>query len=286
MTISRVNPAGWAFDSTLTSAQINQLDIDHANALDKSTAGDTLSGIIDVAATGGLFLNASGASITAATSGAVIAAELGGQIQVTGPGSLMTTSSGGRIQLGDNDYPQFSATRTRTVVQPLEFPVVQTGYTLTSAITGGLGGIYLTGTATGNEQAFYLDKLHDGAGLSQVELAFFVGGSHSSLPLNFPSLAIYRVPLVNGQSFTTTVTPQALSTTPTQAFPNPGSVAAYQTGTLQMLTYTCNTGNTIDRTKYSYFAILVDENGSGAVAGTAYFGMILSYVGIADMRFP
>jgi hypothetical protein len=48
MSFTRVNPGGWAAGAKLTSAQQNQLDIDHANALDKSTAGDTLLGTVSI----------------------------------------------------------------------------------------------------------------------------------------------------------------------------------------------------------------------------------------------
>ena len=49
MSFSRVNPGGWGVGAKFTSSQANQLDIDHANALDKSGAGDTLSGFINIA---------------------------------------------------------------------------------------------------------------------------------------------------------------------------------------------------------------------------------------------
>lgn len=39
MSFTRVKPSGWAFGEILTSAQMNSLDIDHANAFDASTGG-------------------------------------------------------------------------------------------------------------------------------------------------------------------------------------------------------------------------------------------------------
>ena len=36
MSFTRVKPLGWAINEKLTSAQQNQLDIDHANAVDKN----------------------------------------------------------------------------------------------------------------------------------------------------------------------------------------------------------------------------------------------------------
>jgi hypothetical protein len=50
----RVNPGGWALNASFTSTQCNQIDIDHANALDKSLAGDTLVGTVGMATSGSL----------------------------------------------------------------------------------------------------------------------------------------------------------------------------------------------------------------------------------------
>ena len=50
MSFSRVGPVGgWSLGAKLTSAQANQLDYDHSIALDKSVAGDTLSGVVTMA---------------------------------------------------------------------------------------------------------------------------------------------------------------------------------------------------------------------------------------------
>lgn len=52
MSISRIKPAGWAVNETLTAAQMNALDANVIKALDKTSAGDTLSGIIACAGVG------------------------------------------------------------------------------------------------------------------------------------------------------------------------------------------------------------------------------------------
>lgn len=57
MSISRIKPTGWAINEKLTSAQMNQLDIDHANSLDKTIAGDTISGPITMSSTSSLTFN-------------------------------------------------------------------------------------------------------------------------------------------------------------------------------------------------------------------------------------
>ena len=49
MAFTRVKPDGWAVNEELTSAQANALDIDHANAVDKT--GDVITGNVHVGAT-------------------------------------------------------------------------------------------------------------------------------------------------------------------------------------------------------------------------------------------
>jgi hypothetical protein len=87
MSFVKVGPAGgWAFGSKLTSAQMNQLDSDHANALDKSVAGDTLLGVVQMASTGAIQVNSAGAQI--------ISSVLGGIESTTAKGIISTTSQG------------------------------------------------------------------------------------------------------------------------------------------------------------------------------------------------
>lgn len=52
MTTPRVKPAGWGVGEKLTSAQADQLDINITNSLDKTSAGDTLSGVVTLSGVG------------------------------------------------------------------------------------------------------------------------------------------------------------------------------------------------------------------------------------------
>lgn len=52
MTIARVKPSTWAVNDTLTSAEINAIDVTLTTALDKTVAGDTLSGAITLSGAG------------------------------------------------------------------------------------------------------------------------------------------------------------------------------------------------------------------------------------------
>jgi hypothetical protein len=95
MAFTRVNAGGWAYGTKLTSAQQNQLDVDHANALDKSTAGDSIAGTI--AFTGAGTIDANQAGAITATAGSGIESTVFGGIQPTVPGGILTDVSGGIV---------------------------------------------------------------------------------------------------------------------------------------------------------------------------------------------
>ena len=80
MTFARVKPDGWAVNEELSSAQINALDIDHADAVDKT--GDTVPGVIEFDSGAEIVLNL-GAAFTA-ESGAVADFDAGSTVTVGG----------------------------------------------------------------------------------------------------------------------------------------------------------------------------------------------------------
>lgn len=55
MSFNKIKPAGWAVNEKLTSAQMNALDTDHANAIDKT--GDTVEGVIEFDGSSGGFVS-------------------------------------------------------------------------------------------------------------------------------------------------------------------------------------------------------------------------------------
>ncbi len=64
MTFARIKTAGWAVNEQVSSAQLNALDIDHKNALDKTSAGDTLSGVVQLSGSGRIVgISAAGADM-------------------------------------------------------------------------------------------------------------------------------------------------------------------------------------------------------------------------------
>jgi hypothetical protein len=62
MAITRVNPSGWATNATVTSAQLNTLDTAITTALDKTVAGDTLAGRVQLSGAGRIAQNVANAA--------------------------------------------------------------------------------------------------------------------------------------------------------------------------------------------------------------------------------
>ena len=265
MSFTRVNVGGWGVGAQLTSAQQNQLDIDHANALDKTTAGDTINGTVVV--TGAGIINASAGSASFTPTGVTANVQRGVR---------STTYGGISLEGGATDYPWFSATRTRSLCASMVPMAISAGWSI-----GGNGWLIGPGNAT----TIYLSlpRCHNGATLSSIAVTMAVGSSHSGVP-TLPTVTVYRLNLNSG----VTTGSIFLSTTPVQSFtPTPGTGAAwYNSGLTQQLTYFCNQNNVIDNGQYAYTMALQDESGAGSIAGNIYLGTVMAYTAIADMRFP
>lgn len=235
MAFSRVKPAGWAVNEKLTSAQMNALDIDHASAVDKSAAGDTVSGTLSLAATGILSADAAGA--------------------------LIRTKTGGRFELGDNDYVTLKTGHAgRTLVRGYRF--CATGAMYAAAWTIALISLvrpYLRGNATSDIAVVPLDDfLQNGATLSRIDLTFAIGTSHGALPASQPSISIERYKNDGTQSVLGSTTLAA------------GTTGAYYNGGAEQTLSVTGLTEVIDKTQYTYGAILIDENGANSIAGNAY----------------
>lgn len=274
MAFSRVNSGGWATNAKFTSTQCNQLDIDHANALDKSVAGDTLNGIVQIAATGGIECTTPGGGIGSFIPGGIIAE--------TSASIISNTVGGIALCGGSTDYPTYSvvsgstvipASRSFSRVVPLMVNTVFSGWT---ASLSGPGF-----TAAGTFQIFTLPTLWNGATLSSVSVAFIVESSHSGVPANLPSISVSRYALTGSPGASVS----ALSTTSVQSFsPAPGSGAAwYNSGAYQALTYTANQNNVINSTLYQYVIGITDEYGANSIAGNYYVAATLNYTAVANM---
>lgn len=83
MSFSLVNPSTWGVGDKLTSAQINALDADHADALDKT--GDQITGTVTFGV---------GATLTAGVTGAIVASAANGVSSTIAGGIKSTVASG------------------------------------------------------------------------------------------------------------------------------------------------------------------------------------------------
>ena len=123
MAITLVNPATWAFGAKLTSAQANALDANVVKALDKTAAGDTLSGAVVLAATGSVNAAANGANVRATVAGALIAVSGGGRygdlsapFEVTPSGNAVTLEDQMmKVSGNDMDYQAVTTLYTRSM---------------------------------------------------------------------------------------------------------------------------------------------------------------------------
>ena len=89
MSFSRVKPGGWAANEKLSSAQQNQLDIDHANAVDKT--GDSITG--EVGFLGGSSAVMASGSMLKLANGSVFEGQ-SGSTSVFRSGSFLTVNVG------------------------------------------------------------------------------------------------------------------------------------------------------------------------------------------------
>lgn len=321
MSFSKVNPGGFASGDTLTHTQVNALDADHANSLDKSVAGDTINGTVNFAGVGGIQANQTGSITTTIASG--IEGSIAGGIQPTVAGGITTAVTNG-IQ--------------STVAGGL-IPTVAGG--ISSSVAGGIQGTAsgaIQGTSAGGISATVASGIESNAAggialnggtsdwptclqnrtVTPVTLATPLQGSVSSgwnnttLTIGLTASATTTAQAIgpfkthNGSSLTTVrfflkvATHSALPavfplfqvvkhnlTTNTglvlsSASATAVSAAAWNATTFWDLTVA---SDVIDNTTFIYYAQIVDENGAGAVAGNIYLGVRLTMNNIANMQF-
>ncbi len=250
MSFTRVGPnGGWLVNGTLTSAQLNALDIDHANAVDRSVAGDTVAGLITLAGpTGSMQWNGA---------------------QLTGAGTTLATASGGRIVLGDNDWIEYSTPRSFQRCGPI---LMQPG---ASFINWDMDSNQSKASASGlTGNVDISDFVVDGSVLTAIDVTFMVGSSHTNPPANMPMFTLYQQAIVDISDL------QAIATSTIPATST--GAAWYDGGALQ--TYTLIVPSlTIDCTEATYYLQIQDESGLNALDQNIYQGFRLNFT-CADMR--
>lgn len=267
MSFSRIQPGGFAVGSKVTSSQFNQLDQDHANALDKVN-GDSLIGVVTINGLGQISSQVSGG----------ISADFAGAIRSTIPHAIRSTTVGG-ISLGGGatDEVVYETARTKVVTVPITtigtLPANVTQAALGGFAFGGTAGFLIFGSGSlGNVIALAL-PWHQGATLTNVRVFLKVKGPHGTNPPGIqPQLVVQRYNPATG-------TTDVLGTASAAA----GSGAAYDAMTFWDVP--CAANNVIDRTTYVYNASLSDEQGSNYVAGNAYTALQLTFSSIPNMQF-
>jgi len=273
VSFSRVNGGGWSANDLLDKDLLNELDLDHSNAWDKT--GDTITGTVTVGAGSQLVIAAASDGVTC-----------NGDITITGAGAQLITSSSGRITLGDNDYPRFSAARTREVWAGVRnLGAASATGTWTGTESSALG-FYYTPDATGRRIQWMIPDrlLHQGATLSSVSVWFEAAAGHVALPSSTdrPSLQVFRYgPHTSGSAAASLVHLRADA----EAYLTmPATTGDYNSKT-HKVSYTCTQNNVIDKSQYLYSVRFYDELGSNAVIGSRVFMISLAYSSISDMRF-
>jgi|SRR5208337_3400500 len=247
---SRINPFGWAVNDILTSAQMNALDIDHANAIDGidggtyvETAAVTLEGGIPV-------------------------------LIISGAGTTAQTASGGRFSLGDNDYPTLDiphsgSTQVRTKSCP-------SGAMFAATWTVQLRSVirfYLEGGGTTDLVAIPLDDiLQNGETLTTVALRFAISNNHAGgLPAVQPHFFIERYKNDGTNSSAGSATLAA------------GTISAYYDGGADQVLSATGLTEVVDKTQYHYVLLLADESGINSEPDNQYV-CITTTATIADLR--
>lgn len=317
MSFSRVNGSGWAVGDRFTSAQANQLDIDHANALDKSTANDTILGNVAIGSGAQISLpNATSAINITGNGAAVNASGNGSLIEVTGAGALFKTSGGGRLQHADNDYPTlapghagtgrsitipaqkflaFKFTITATTSMNTMIPTTSAIVYNTTGVGSGSPSVQLPGVSASSGSPFALcmplsSRLHQGATLASVQVCFSKGIASTAVPASgdMQACRVFRNTISSDQQAAGTAD-NPVNLGALGQYTPPGTVAAWNgsgTNLFRIVTATCTTNNVIDTSAFFYWLVFFDMCGANADVASNVYWVKLVYSNIADLRFP
>ena len=319
MSFVRVNPTGWSgaagtAGDEFTSTQANTLDADHANALDKTTAGDTLSGVVTMASTAVLGAGfagnvvASAAGAVAATVGYAVECQAAQAVVATVAGGIASAAVGGFALSGAaGDWPTFgvsgsdpathriwipgdgivgrtaspTSTPSGAVYLPSDMPSIQSGGALTTAVS--------TSATAGYAYYLPLTRLHSGAsvdgyacsGATLISATLYLApnAAHSGLPAFMPRIGVWRV---GPGPVSPTGGLQALySGAGGMVVDTSASAALYNNP--HTIEYPCNQNGVLDTSQYSYFLVIVDEGDTGLSLSGSYFeGVQLFFANIAN----
>lgn len=317
MVFSRIKTNGWAVNEKAKSSQLNQLDLDHSKALDKTTdtvaGGGGITGPVDLASSG--TLTAKSGSHTEFANGCNLAVDgyCNATLNLQGGGSQLAISNGGSLFI-DQSAPVAVTLGSGSNV------FVASGANLTATGTGKIktqtaGAIQLGGgssdwvsfstprTITRVFAATPAARVFSGGGITSGS---FIQGNASGtafstiipVPHNatLNSVTAY-VRIVNSHVSLPTNGPgmsiqkidpttQGLTTFLNGADAGdgleiklalPANVGLYNGLGVTSWTYTCNQNNTIDKTADYYLVAVYDESGGGASSGNIFSGFSMSF---------
>lgn len=283
MTISRVKPSNWATGEKLTSTEMNAVDTNGAKALDKTSAGDTLSGEISVASTGGLtFASGSHASFE---SGSLLESSPSSTVWLTlgidgwmelQSGSYVNVSAGqirtsgtGTIKWNNNDWPLLN-TRTRSISRNFrELSIADPNLFPTDWQSSSFG--FISGMASAEILALRV-PLHEGARLIGMAV-YMKAAAHAGVPATMPRVEFFKRTKFG-----------ATSASEVHSYPTP-LLAAWNNVNITDWSITLTTPQTIDSVMYDYSIDFYDEHGANSVSGNRYYAIEFLYDSITNMRF-
>ena len=309
MAITKVRPGGFALNTKLLSTEMSSFDSKLVTALDKSSAGDTLSGTVTLA-TGAAIVVPSTALFQAALIGtSVIQANAVNVVQANTANGIMAYAAGGigsyiagginagiaggivsgatggiSLTGGANDYPTYGTPRTRTIhVSPI------TAATETTSAPGAWQRLSTnpaglrTSLTNANIQAGQIGQFFmrvpqmQGATLASVTVSLFVSVAHNGqpVPAALPSFFVYK---------STNGTPVLMAASSAQ-FVSASGTTWYNAGAMQSLTFTATTANTnLDFSTADYYLQVSEEWGGNAFTGNAYVDCAFAFTNLVDMR--
>lgn len=200
-------------------------------------------------------------------------------LQVLGPTRLTyggTIRGGsGAFVVGDGTWPELAlghTGRTRSIVQPIvSFRTPRRYLWSRYHAYCGVGSVALA-CRSANGRSIETADLYvpldvvDGSTLTKVALTFRVASRRTRAPLGMPKMRIVRVPWNVGADQGRVLPEFLKDTTDGQGFDGPALVttpdAWYAGGDVQTFEYVCDQNHTIDVSKYSYVAHIVEELGA------------------------
>jgi len=263
---TKTNPAGWSFGSKLTSQQANDIDGKTAQALDKSPAGDTLTGVVGFSGAGQINANQTASILSTVTHG----------IQTSGVGGIESLIQGGiALSGGGNDEITYTVPRTKNRRFPMgmvlgQFPTA--GWTSVNA-TPAASYLQSISTTLGGGIVLGPLRLHHGASLVSIRIYVKVAGPHTGgLPAQLPIVSVYK------QDASLNALADVLVAS---GSPNPVNAAAWDATTFWDVP--CPT--TVDNTTFYYTLFLQDEFGANSVVNNRYLGIRVTQNAIGSMAF-